>query len=285
MNANRITTLAVAAAVAAAANAAAVRNLGEITVVEGTSGEVPSENAVSVRSSNPSVASVSAPDGATVSVSGVRIGRAELTYLDALGPRATRTVSVVPAYWATLLKFFEDDPEVTVAVGGDKIILSGVTANPDTLRRARQALSFDSSGRIVNQVTSSTPAVADLVTEYLRELGRTNVTVTAVGHEICLSGRLYDAESIKLVGSRVKEFLKDFEGIGVNTDGLRVLKQRISLGIELLQYDVTKARNLGLKTPDQITGVFDASYEYSDGTEPCRRRSTRRSASTTSRSR
>ena len=215
-----------------------------------------------MRSSNPSVASVSAPDGATVSVSGVRIGRAELTYLDALGPRATRTVSVVPAYWATLLKFFEDDPEVSVSVGGDKIILAGVTANPDTLRRARQATSFDSSGRIVNQVTSSTPAVADLVAEYLRELGRTNIVVTAVGHEICLSGRLYDAESIKLVGDRVKEFLKDFEGIGVNTDGLRVLKQRISLAIELLQYDVGKARNLGLKTPDQVTARMNTSYNF-----------------------
>ena len=262
MKTSQVLTLTLAAAVAAATNAAAVRNLGEITVVEGTSGEVPSENAVSVRSSNPSVASVSAPDGATVSVSGVRIGRAELTYLDALGPRATRTVSVVPAYWATLLKFFEDDPEVSVSVGGDKIILAGVTANPDTLRRARQATSFDSSGRIVNQVTSSTPAVADLVSEYLRELGRTNIVVAAVGHEICLSGKLYDAESIKLVGDRVKEFLKDFEGIGVNTDGLKVIKQRISLAVELLQYDTGKARNLGLKTPDQISGKINAKHGF-----------------------
>ena len=81
-------TLALAAACAASAlTAAPLRRLDELMLVEGASSEIPSENAVSVRSSNPSVASVSAPDGATVSVSGVRIGRAELTYLVLMGAR------------------------------------------------------------------------------------------------------------------------------------------------------------------------------------------------------
>ena len=256
-------TLALAAACAASAlTAAPLRRLDELMLVEGASSEIPSENAVSLRSSNGSVVSVGAPDGGTANVTAMQMGRAEITYFDAIGPRAVRVVNVVPTYWPVLQRFFEEDPDVTISVSGDRVILSGVTAQPDTLRRARQAVKFDSAGRIVNQVTSSTESVADLVAQYLRELGRTNVVVTAVGHEICLSGKLYDAESIKLVGERVKEFLKEFDGIGVNTDGLKVIKQRISLTVELLKYDVGKLRNLGLKTPDQITARAKANYGY-----------------------
>ena len=264
MNLNKRTlSLTLAAACAASAlTAAPLRKLDELTLLEGSTTEIPSENAVTLRSSNGSVVSVGAPDGNTVNVAALQMGRAELTYCDAIGPRAIRVVTVVPAYWPVLQKFFEEDPDVMITVSGDRVILSGVTAQPDTLRRARQAQSFDSAGRIVNQVTSSTASVADLVAEYLRELGRTNITVTAVGNEICLSGKLYDAESIKLVGGRVKEFLKDFNGIGVNTDGLKVIKQRISLSIELLQYDTGKLRNLGLKTPDQITARMNTSYNF-----------------------
>ena len=263
MNPTKTLALTLAAALAATAlTAAPLRKLDELTLVEGASSEIPSENAVSLRSSNGSVVSVGAPDGGTANVTAMQMGRAEITYFDAIGPRAVRVVNVVPTYWPVLQKFFEEDPDVTISVSGDRVILSGVTAQPDTLRRARQAVKFDSAGRIVNQVTSSTESVADLVAQYLRELGRTNVVVTAVGHEICLSGKLYDAESIKLVGERVKDFLKEFDGIGVNTDGLKVIKQRISLTVELLQYDVGKARNLGLKTPDQITGKFKANYGY-----------------------
>ncbi len=264
MNASKMLTVALTAACAASAlSAAPLRRLDAVTLVEGSSSEIASENAVSLRSSNGAVVSVGAPDGKVASVTALQMGQAEITYFDAIGPRATRPVTVVPTYWGVLKKFFEDDPDVMVAVSGDRVILSGVTAQPDTLRRARQATTFDAAGRIVNQVTSSTSAVADLVAEYLRELGRTNITVTAVGREICLSGRLYDAESIKGIGARVKEFLKDFDGIGVNTDGLKVIKQRITLAIELLQYDTNKARNLGLKTPDQVTGVFDNTFNYS----------------------
>ncbi len=260
--------LALTAAVASSAlTAAPLRKLEDLTLIEGSTSEIPSENAVTIRSSNGSVVSVGAPDGTTANIAALQMGRAELTYFDALGPRASRIVMVVPTYWPILQTFFEDDPEVSISVSGDRVIISGVTAQPDTLRRARQAQSFDAAGRIVNQVTSTTSSVADLVAEYLRELGRTNIVVAAVGNEICLSGKLYDAESIKLVGNRVKEFLKDFNGIGVNTDGLKVIKQRISLSVELLQYNVNKARNLGLKTPDQVTGIFNAKYEYNDDRE------------------
>lgn len=254
--------LFIIALVAATALPAALRRLPQVTFTEGMSGEIAVENATTLKSANPAVISVGSPEGPSVPVSALRIGSTEIIYSDTFGPRAVRPVTVVPAYWPTLVKFFEDDPEISLAVSGENVVISGLTANPDTLRRAKQAASFDNQGRIVNQVTSSTAAVGELVREYLQHLALTNISVSAVGREVCLSGKLYDQKSIEQVGERVAAFLKDFDGIGVNTDGLKVVRQRILLDVELVQYDVTKAHNLGLKTPDQITGTFDNDFSY-----------------------
>lgn len=246
---------------AAALPAESLRRLPGLTVVEGASADVKADAAVSLKCSNTAVASALPPDGGRTTVTGVKIGQAEITFVDVQGPFAVLPVTVVPPYWQTLQEFFSDDPEVSVSVSGDKVIVSGATANPETLRRVEQSKAFDPS-RIISQVTFSAPSIATLLGAYLRHVGYSNVAVKAVGNEICLSGRLYDRQSIANAEARAKEFLKDFPGIGLNRDALQVARQKIVLDVEMLEYSVTKARNLGVQTPTSVTGEFSGGMEY-----------------------
>ena len=260
MNTRQI-ILGAALLAAAALPAESLRRLPGLTVVEGASADVKADAAVSLKCSNTAVASALPPDGGRTTVTGVKIGQAEITFVDVQGPFAVLPVTVVPPYWQTLQEFFSDDPEVSVSVSGDKVIVSGATANPETLRRVEQSKAFDPS-RIISQVTFSAPSIATLLGTYLRHVGYSNVAVKAVGNEICLSGRLYDRQSIANAEARAKEFLKDFPGIGLNRDALQVARQKIVLDVEMLEYSVTKARNLGVQTPTSVTGEFSGGMEY-----------------------
>ena len=260
MNTRQI-ILGAALLAAAALPAESLRRLPGLTVVEGASADVKADAAVSLKCSNTAVASALPPDGGRTTVTGVKIGQAEITFVDVQGPFAVLPVTVVPPYWQTLQEFFSDDPEVSVSVSGDKVIVSGATANPETLRRVEQSKAFDPS-RIISQVTFSAPSIATLLGAYLRHVGYSNVAVKAVGNEICLSGRLYDRQSIANAEARAKEFLKDFPGIGLNRDALQVARQKIVLDVEMLEYSVNKARSLGVQTPTSVTGEFSGGMEY-----------------------
>jgi len=250
-----------AALLAVSTEAAAIRRLATLTVSEEASVEFAADGAVNLKSSNTAIATVIPPDGGRSVVTGVRLGSTEVTFSDVKGPYAVMTVNVVPAYWETLTQFFEDDPEIRLAVSGDKVIITGQTSNPDTLSRVEQAVKFDES-RILTQVSYSTPAVAQLVKNYLAQIGYTNIAVTCVGRNICLKGKLFDQKAIDLVTGRSKEFLAPFAGIGVNTDGLKIVKQRILLTAEFLEYNVTKARNLGIKWPTAISAEGTLDYNW-----------------------
>ncbi len=254
--------LAAALLASAAVSAEGLRRLPGLTVVEGASADFKADGAVSLKCSNTAVASALPPDGGRSTVTGVKIGQAEVTFLDVQGPFAVLPVTVVPSYWQTLQEFFADDPEVSVSVSGDKVIVSGSTANPETLRRVEQSKAFDSA-RIISQVTFSAPSIAALLGTYLRHVGYSNVAVRAVGNEVCLSGRLYDRQSISNAEARAKEFLKDFPGIGLNRDALQVARQKIVLDVEMLEYNATKARSLGVQTPTAVTAEFSGGLDYS----------------------
>ena len=237
-------------------SAAGLRRLPPVVVAEGASVDIRTENAVSLKSSNTAIASVTLPNDGSSIVSGLRLGTVEVVLNDQRGPFATQTVSVVPTYWETLQKFFEDDPEVTLGVIGDKVVIAGQTANVDTLRRLDEARRMDQQ-RLVVQVNYSGSALAVLVTDFLGAAGISNIAVQVIGREVCLAGRMYDRQSIERVTSRVRDFLKDFKGVSVNADGLRIYKQKIIIDIELLSYNVQRARNLGLEPPSAITATME----------------------------
>lgn len=262
MNEKRFAVLGLGALAALSLSAAGLRRLPGVTVPEGASIDVKTDVATSLRCSNTAVASALPPEGGHATVTGVKIGCVDVTLVDVRGPFATLPVTVVPPYWQTLQEFFVDDPEVSVSVSGDKVVVSGSTANPETLRRVEQSKAFDPA-RIVSQVTYSTPSIASLLGTYLRHVGYSNVTVTAVGNEICLAGRLFDKQAIANVHGRSKDFLKDFPGVGLNVDALQIARQKIILDVEMLEYDVSKARNLGVQTPTAVTAEFSGGLDYS----------------------
>lgn len=241
----------VALAALTGAEAASLRRLPAVTVAEGETALLDGLNAVGLSSANTAVATVTPPDGNKATLSGVRLGETELTYTDERGPFAVRPVRTVPTYWKMLQKFFEDDPEVTLGVIGDKVVIAGQTANVDTLRRLDEARRMDQQ-RLVVQVNYSGSALAVLVTDFLGAAGISNIAVQVIGREVCLAGRMYDRQSIDRVTARVKDFLKDFKGVSVNADGLRIYKQKIIIDIELLSYNVQRARNLGLESPSAV---------------------------------
>ena len=256
-----------AAMAAVAADAAVVRKMPPVTVVEGESLVFDSLRATSVRSSNPAVFGAALRDSGEAIISGTRLGEAQFDYVDERGVFAARQVKVVPPYWELLNKMFADDPEVTIGIVGDKIVVDGSTANVDTLRRAESVTSLDSA-RIVSQVTYSTAQIGVLVTDFLSRSGITNIAVKVVGREVCLSGRLYDQQTIDRLRERVSSFLKDYPGIVVNTDELRIFKQKIMISIEFLSYNDNIARNLGFSGPEAITAElnWNLGFSHNDST-------------------
>ena len=246
---------------ALAADAVVVRKLPLMSVVENETVSTDAMKATAVRSSNPAVFGAALRETGEAVLTGVRLGEAVLSYVDGRGVFASRPVMVVPAYWDVLRGMFSEDPEIMINIVGDKVVVGGSTANVDTLRRVEQVKNLDAT-RIVTQVTYSTAQISELVKDFLSRASITNIGVTVVGREVCLSGRMYDTQSIEQLKKRVEGFVKDFPGITVNTDELRIYKQKILINIEFVQYNDTLSRNLGFEGPDSVTAELDWNFGY-----------------------
>ncbi len=257
------TRIGIAVVLAAfAASAVVVRKLPPVTVAENEMMAMDSMKATAVRSSNAVVFGAALRESGEAVVSGARLGEATLSFVDERGVFATRSVMVVPTYWEVLKGMFSEDPEITISIVGDKVVVGGATANVDTLRRADEVKKLDQS-RIVVQVTYSTAQIGELVKDFLARSSVTNIGVNVVGREVCLSGRMYDSQSIEQLKKRVEGFVKDFPGISVNTDELRIYKQKILINIEFVQYSDAMSRNLGFEGPETITAGVDWNFGYS----------------------
>ena len=93
MRAGKTFVIAGAALLAAfAADAAVVRKLPDMTVVESETVATDALKATSVRSSNDSVFIAALRESGEAVVSGVRLGEAQLSYVDERGVYAARTV-------------------------------------------------------------------------------------------------------------------------------------------------------------------------------------------------
>ena len=250
-----------AAGLVLSADSAVVRKLPGVTVVENETISTDSMKATAVRTSNPAVFGAALRETGEAIVSGTRLGEAVLSYVDERGVFASRPVMVVPAYWEMLKGMFSEDPEVTVNIVGDKVVVGGATANVDTLRRVDDVKRLDQS-RIVTQVTYSTAQIGELVRDFLKRSSVTNIGVNVVGREVCLSGRMYDTQSIEQLKKRVEGFVKDFPGVSVNIDELRIYKQKILINIEFVAYNDTMSRNLGFSGPEYITAGMDWNFGY-----------------------
>ena len=256
----KLLVLAMAGAVLAA-SAAVVRKMPDMSVVEGEMVATDSMKATAVRSSNTAVFSAALRESGEAIVSGTRLGEAVLSYVDDRGVFASRSVMVVPAYWEVLKGMFSEDPEISIAIVGDKVVVRGATANVDTLRRVDDVKKLDAT-RIVTQVSYSTAQIGELVRDFLRRSNVTNIGVNVVGREVCLSGRMYDVQSSEQLKKRVEGFVHDFPGITVNVDELRIYKQKILINIEFVAYNDSMSRNLGFSGPEAITAKLDWNFGY-----------------------
>lgn len=269
------------AAVAALSASAAVRRLPEVAVAEGARVTLRGENAAEVRSADAAVATATLRNN-EVSVSGTGIGCTELSFVDDRGVFAAAGVKVVPSYWEILGKLLADDPDIAVEIVGGKVVLSGSTANPETLRRVRDAKDLDPE-RILSQISYSSEALEVNVRGFLGRIGCSNITAKVVGHEVCLSGRVFDAASAQSLGERVRSFLSDFPLVNVNTADLKVYRQKIFISIEFIDWDDNRARDLGIKAPDAITAFASFTHGLNwDGSDSDSNTGTRNASGTSS---
>lgn len=252
--------LFLACVAAAAAVSAAVRHFDPITLAEGASASVKVQGADDAKAGLVSVAGVIVRDKEVI-VTGLGIGTTDIQVSDVRGVFADFKVTVVPSYWDVLAKIFEDDPEIGREVIGGKVILTGATANSETLERVNQAKALDPD-RIVSQVTYSPEALKAIVTDFLRRSDATNIAVNIVGREVCLSGKVFDPGVARSLSERVLKFLREFPGVTVNVENIRVYKQKILISIEFVEWNDTRAKNLGIKPPDSIIAEGNFSYGY-----------------------
>lgn len=259
----RTTLTLLAALLAVGALQARVRELEPRALHEGETVYLTVPGAERARVSNAAVLSAACREGGEAELSGLRLGTADVTFFGATGPAATLRVDVRPAYWEMLGRLFADDPEIRAEVAGDRVILTGSTADVGALRRVREAVALDPE-RIVSHVSVSPEALKALLDAFLRRNGQEGVAAELVGQEVCLSGKMYDQGQIDALGKKVQAFLADFPGLTVNTGAMRVYKQKILIGIEFLSYDSTLARNLGVEISDAVGADFDLTYTIHD---------------------
>lgn len=266
--------LTVAAAVLSAA--AAAKRLPEAQVVEGGALEVRGENATEVKVSNGLVATATLREN-EVTLVGASIGTAELAFVDDRGTFAVMPVKVVPKYWDVLQKLLSDDPDVVVEIVGGKIVLVGATANGETLRTLAEVRRLDPE-RIISHVTYSAEALTVIVREFLDRIGSTNVAVTVCGREVSLAGSLFDKAAAKALGERVRKLLAEFPGVTVNVDSLTVRRQKILINIQFVDWDDTRARDLGLRGPDSLTAFlnFEHGFDWNGSDSSANNRSSTR---------
>lgn len=259
----RTTLTLFAVLLAVGALQARVRELEPRALHEGETVYLTVPGAERARVSNAAVLSAACREGGEAELSGLRLGTADVTFFGATGPAATLRVDVRPAYWEMLGRLFADDPEIRAEVAGDRVILTGSTADVGALRRVREAVALDPE-RIVSHVSVSPEALKALLDAFLRRNGQEGVAAELVGQEVCLSGKMYDQGQIDALGKKVQAFLADFPGLTVNTGAMRVYKQKILIGIEFLSYDSTLARNLGVEISDAVGADFDLTYTIHD---------------------
>lgn len=259
----RTTLTLLAALLAVGALQARVRELEPRALHEGETVYLTVPGAERARVSNAAVLSAACREGGEAELSGLRLGTADVTFFGAGGPAATLRVDVRPAYWEMLGRLFADDPEIRAEVAGDRVILTGSTADVGALRRVREAVALDPE-RIVSHVSVSPEALKALLDAFLRRNGQEGVSAELVGQEVCLSGKMYDQGQIDALGKKVQAFLADFPGLTVNIGAMRVYKQKILIGIEFLSYDSTLARNLGVEISDAVGADFDLTYTIHD---------------------
>ena len=245
---------------------AAVRHFHAVTVAEGESAVMSAEHALEVRTGNPSVAATTLREN-EVSVLGTGIGNTDIFFSDSRGLFGDARVTVVPSYWSVLQRLFADDPEISIEIVGGRVVLSGSTASADTLKRVAEAKALDEA-RIIAQVSYSPEALQVIVQDFVNRSGATNITVTAIGREVCLNGKVFDLASAKALGERVKTFLSDFPQVIVNWENLRVYRQKIVLDIEFVDWNDTRAENLGMKLSDALKvtvgegDLFGMTYDW-----------------------
>lgn len=266
--------LTVAAAVLSAV--AAAKRLPEAQVFEGGALEVRGENATEAKVSNGLVATATLREN-VVTLVGASIGTAELAFVDDRGTFAVMPVKVVPKYWDVLQKLLADDPDVVVEIVGGKVVLVGATANGETLRTLADVQRLDPA-RIISHVTYSAEALTVIVREFLDRIGSTNVAVTVCGREVSLSGSLYDKAAAKALGERVRKLLAEFPGVTVNVDALTVRRQKILISIQFVDWDDTRARDLGLRGPDSLTAFlnFEQGFDWNGSDSSVNSRSSNR---------
>ncbi len=246
-------------ALTAATTSARVRELPPRLLTEGENLFLSIPGIEALRVSNGSVVSAACPVPGEITLSGLGMGQTSVVLLNASGAQTLLPVTVCPPYWTMLQRLFSEDPEIAVDIMGNRVVISGSTANVEVLRRVKQAQSFDSE-RIVSHVTVSPEALKTLLDEFLARNQVEGVTAELIGYEVCLSGKLYDQAQIDALGARVKAFLAEFPGLTVNTSGLRVFKQKILIGIEFLSYDSERAQNLGVEIGDALGAKASLTY-------------------------
>ena len=189
---------------------ARVRELEPRALHEGETAYLTVPGAERARVSNAVVLSAVCREGGEAELAGLRLGSSTVTFFDAAGPAATLRVDVRPAYWEMLGSLFADNPEIRAEVAGDRVILTGSTADVGALRRVREAQALDPE-RIVSHVSVSPEALKALLDAFLRRNGQEGIAAELVGQEVCLF-LSYDSTLARNLGVEISDSIgADFD--------------------------------------------------------------------------
>ena len=193
------------------------------------------------------------------------IGKTELLYWrngEEKGPGTLISLIVTPRFWDELQAIMIDYPQVAIDIAGERILLKGVINSLADMETIKKALALDSGSRIVSLVSLNPENVRRAVEGILSRNSYNDIKVSVIGETVHLEGVLYDEARRKNLEEISKSELAKY-GMSLNMGTVVMAESNLTVGVQFLQVDHSKARDLGIELGDIIIDAKGgAEYQH-----------------------
>jgi Flp pilus assembly secretin CpaC len=236
----------------------------EFTLKEGTSDMMTLQDVAKIMVKDEKVATAKTTGNAgKIMIMGGNFGKTELLYWrngEEKGPGTLISLIVTPRFWDELQAIMIDYPQVAIDIAGERILLKGVVSSLADLEVVKKAMTLDSGNRIVSLVTLDPENVRKAIEDILRRNSFADIKASIIGETVHLEGVLYDEDRRKNLEDIAKSELAKY-GMSLNMGAVVMAESNLTVDVQFLQVDHSKAKNLGIELSDLFIDAT-AGVEY-----------------------
>jgi Flp pilus assembly secretin CpaC len=225
----------------------------EFTLKEGTSDMLSLQDVTKIMVKDEKVATAKTTGNAgKIMIMGGNFGKTELVYWrhgEESGPGTSISLTVTPRFWDELQAILIDYPQVAIDIAGERILLKGVVSSLADLEVVKKAMAVDAGNRIISLVTLDPDNVRKAIETILSRNTFEGIKVSVIGETVHLEGTLYDDARRKNLEDIAKSELAKY-GMTLNMGAVVMAESNLTVDVQFLQVDHSKAKNLGIELSD-----------------------------------